>query len=201
VPDGSRRIDEFLSVATFEAAHVHVTPEQMPWRIAVPLPKEAPKYASRKQGREAVIDAMQEWERALQTQLSWFRLEFVEEDESAPAQVLWKRRIPGDAQGFGGPRFAVVDDQVLAGGQLTISVRACEDCFTLTREEIHLLAAHEFGHVLGLGHCLECDPAMNYAWHTRGRTFVTKVDVDAVAALCTKPNPSADDLLGGSEQE
>ena len=204
LPQGSGRIDEFLPagrLANGEDAYVHVTPEQMPWRVAVPLPKDPPKYGSRKQGREAVIDAMQEWERALQTQLSWFRLEFVEEDESAPVQVLWKRRIGGDIQGFGGPRFSVVEDRLLAGGQLTLSVRHCEYCVTLTVEQIRLLTAHEFGHVLGLGHCFECESAMNYDWQTRGRAFVTKVDVNAVAALCTELNPSAGDLARERELE
>jgi hypothetical protein len=87
VPAGEGRIREFLASATLasgKAAIVHVTPEQMPWRIAVPLPKEAPKYASRKQGREAMIAAMQEWERAVHTRLPWFRLEFVENDPDAP---------------------------------------------------------------------------------------------------------------------
>ena len=43
-----------------------------------------------------------------------------------------------------------------------------------------MLIAHEFGHVLGLGHCLDCDSAMNYSWETRDRVFVTQVDVEAV---------------------
>ncbi len=47
-----------------------------------------------------------------------------------------------------------------------------------------MLFAHEFGHILGLGHCLDCDSAMNYSWHTRDRVFVTQTDVDAVSELC-----------------
>ena len=43
--------------------------------------------------------------------------------------------------------------------------------------------AIEFGHILGLGHCLDCDSAMNYSWHTRDRVFVTQTDVEAVVGL------------------
>ena len=42
------------------------------------------------------------------------------------------------------------------------------------------MIAHEFGHVLGLGHCLDCDSAMNYSWQTIGRVIVTGTDVEAV---------------------
>ena len=46
-----------------------------------------------------------------------------------------------------------------------------------------MLVAHEFGHILGLGHCLDCDSAMNYSWHTRDRVFVTRTDIDALSTI------------------
>ena len=63
---------------------------------------------------------------------------------------------------------------------MEVSVLACPTCTPLTIDEISMLIAHEFGHVLGLGHCLDCDSAMNYSWETRDRVFVTRTDVDAV---------------------
>jgi hypothetical protein len=35
---------------------------------------------------------------------------------------------------------------------------------------------------------------MNYDWQTRGRAFVTQVDVQALVTLCSEPNPSAEEL-------
>ena len=58
----------------------------------------------------------------------------------------------------------------------------------LRLEKIPILVAHEFGHVLGLGHCLECDAAMNYSWASRGRVIVTEEDVRAFLALVAQPN-------------
>lgn len=63
---------------------------------------------------------------------------------------------------------------------MEIAVRSCPTCRPLEIREIEFLVSHEFGHILGLGHCLDCDSAMNYAFHTRERIFVTQVDVRAV---------------------
>lgn len=68
--------------------YVHVTKADMPWRIAVARPKEAPRFGSTKDARQGVIEAIRLWEDALVPFLPWFRLEFVERDEAAPVQVV-----------------------------------------------------------------------------------------------------------------
>jgi hypothetical protein len=54
-------------------------------------------------GLSAAIAAMRERERAIQTKLPRFVLEFLKKDPNAQVQVEWKRRTVGSAQGRGGP--------------------------------------------------------------------------------------------------
>lgn len=168
--------------------YLHVTPDDMPWRIAVAAPAVPPRLGSRQDARRAAIEAMQTWERAIQPKLPWFRLEFVEEDDAAPVQIRWKRRIAGPYGGFGRQTFQVADGRLRVGGEMEISTTPSHFT-TLDVDEVRLLVAHEFGHVLGLGHCLDCDSAMNYAWHTRERMLVTEVDVRTFLALVAQPTP------------
>jgi hypothetical protein len=177
-----------LSLPDGGAGYLHVTPEDMPWRVAIGAPAVPPKYGSREDARNAAVEAMQLWERAIQPRLPWFRLEFVEEDPAAAVQVRWKRRITGPYGGFGRQGFSVQDGRLRASGSMEISTTP-NPYTLLTLDEVRLLVAHEFGHVLGLGHCLDCDSAMNYAWHTRERVLVTDVDVRTFLALVARPLP------------
>ena len=127
------------------------------------------------------------WEAAIQPHLPWFRLVFTETDPGAPVQVEWKRRITGPWAGFGRMGWASFDGRVRVGGLMEVSTTP-DNYTTLDVDDVRFLIAHEFGHVLGLGHCLDCDSAMNYSWATRGRVLVTDLDVRTFLALIEQPN-------------
>jgi len=170
-------------------AYIHYVREHMPVRVNVELPKLAARNASRDETDAGVIDAMREWETAIQRELPWFRLEIVRDDPDADIQVEWKTRITGDASGWGGIGWQMVGGRLRARGRLRYATKPCNHPICqLELPQLKLLVAHEFGHTLGLNHCLDCDSAMNYSWETLGRTVVTKTDVDTIRALYEIPN-------------
>jgi len=172
-------------------AYLHVTEHDMPLRVSIGYPQLPPRFGSREDARGAAIDAMRLWESAIQPHLCWFRLEFVKKDASAAVQVIWKRRITGPYAGFGSLRYVVREGRLRVGGEMQISTSPSGSAGLEARlrlADIPILVAHEFGHVLGLGHCLECDAAMNYSWNSLGRVVVTDEDVRAFLALVDQPS-------------
>ncbi len=170
-------------------AYVHYAREDMPIRVNVALPKLAARYASRDQTDARVVGAIRGWEEAIQSAVPWFRLEIVRDDPDADIQVEWRRRITGDAAGRGGIGWSVDGGRLRVRGELQYATKPCLaiSCH-LDLAELEYLVAHEFGHTLGLGHCLDCDSAMNYSWETVERIFVTETDVRTIRALYEIPS-------------
>ena len=166
---------------------LHVTDADMPLVVSIGLPREPPKYGSRKDARRVAIEGMQLWESAIQPSWPSFALRFVENDPSAPVQIEWKRELLGSAVGRAWIHAGIIDGQLRVGGHMSISTRASK-WTRLTVDEVRLVVAHEFGHVIGLYHCLDCDSAMNYAWHTRDRILVTETDAATFLALTRQPS-------------
>ena len=85
--------------------------------------------------------------------------------------------------------WQVIDGRLRVRGELTYATKPCLaiECH-LDLGQLEYLVAHEFGHTLGLGHCLDCDSAMNYSWETVERVFVTDTDVQTIRALYEIPS-------------
>lgn len=169
--------------------YVHYTADDMPLQVDVQLPKLAARYASREQTDAAVVGAIQEWAKKIQSVVPWFALEIVRGAKDPDIVVEWKTRITGEAAGWGGTEWTIQDGRLRVRGHLQYATKPClEIRCQLELGELTLLVTHEFGHTLGLGHCLDCDSAMNYSWETRERVFITEVDLQTIAALYRMPN-------------
>ena len=170
-------------------AYVHFTPEDMPLRVSVQLPRLAARYASREQTDAAVVEGIKSWEAAIQPALPWFQVEIVRDDPDASIQVEWKTRITGDASGRGGIGWQIESGRLRARGSFEYATKPCpEISCQLELGLLKLVVIHEFGHTLGLRHCLSCDSAMSYSFETQQRVFITALDVRTIRALYELPN-------------
>jgi len=170
-------------------AYVHYTPEDMPLRVDVQLPKLAARYSSREATDAAVVEAIRGWEAAIQTVLPWFKLEIVRGERDAQIHVEWRTRVTGDAAGRGGIAWQVIGRRLRARGYFYYATSPCPEVYCqLDIDELKLVVTHEFGHTLGLMHCLDCSSAMSYSWETQKRTLITDVDLRTIRALYALPN-------------
>jgi len=167
----------------------------MPLRVAVAIPREPAHYASLAATREAVLEGLRLWERALRAELPWFELEISEKDPDALIQVVWRWQLAGVAAGRGGISWKLEPGKLRVRGSLEYATLTGEgpEC-RLKSEEVTLLVAHEFGHTPGLLHCLSCDSVINYSWGTERRRFVTALDVRTDHALNQLPNGLRTDM-------
>ncbi len=178
-------------------AFVHYTPADMPLRVSIGRPPTGADDGSSLEAREAAIRGMQLWADAIAPAAPWFELRFTDDDPSAALQVQWKRRMTGSAVGRGWIGWRVEDERLFVQSGIQASMRpwASVSEQALSLAEVELLFAHEFGHALGLGHCLDCDSAMNDSWQTHKRLLVTPLDVHTFLALTARPNGTRVDGL------
>jgi hypothetical protein len=205
IPGAARAVEPidpkqtFLQPNTEDAdgtpAYVRFDMTDMPLRVSVAMPREPARYASLAATREAVLEGLQLWERALQAELPWFQLQISENDPQALIEVVWRRQLAGVAAGRGGISWKLEQGKLRVRGSLEYTTQTCEapEC-RLKAQEVTLLVAHEFGHTLGLLHCLSCDSIMNYSWETQQRRFVTELDVRTYRALNQLPNGLRTDM-------
>jgi hypothetical protein len=183
------------------AATVHWQESDMPLRVFVDAPRRPALHASSAATREAVMDGIRAWEQALQPAYPWFRIAFVDDDSQARIHIRWKRRLGGDRLGQGAIAWVIENGALRVEGRLEYTTQRCEgadfECL-LDADDLRLVVAHEFGHSLGLGHCLDCDSIMSYSFETRDRVIVTDLDVRTFGALNAVPNGRREDgrMLG-----
>ena len=183
------------------AATVHFAETDMPLRVFVDAPRRPALRASGAATREAVMDGVRVWEKALQPAHPWFRIAFVDPDSQAQIQIRWKRRLGGDLLGQGRIGWVLENGALRVTGRLEYTTQRCQgadaECL-LDADDLRLLVAHEFGHSLGLLHCLDCDSIMSYSFATRDRVLVTDLDVRTFGALSAVPNGLREDgrILG-----
>ena len=172
--------------------YIQLSPEMMPLRIYATEPFDAPRKGSPAQARRAMVEGFSRWERAIRPQLDWFALEFVERARDADLRVDWTRTTssPGKARTIcepvtptdpARPRVRCRIEVAIGRQPKALSMGgALQDTHVLEERrsvrELINLAAHEFGHALGLRDCA-CNSVMDYSGWRYPEADVTDLDV------------------------
>ena len=185
-------------------AYVHFTRAHMPLRVAVLVPLDAPRDGSPMDAQKAVKAGILLWDQALETEIDWFRIEFVEDPRDAPIVVGWTGTMASVSKAQ--VRCALESVETLAvscrldlaigrypspvagsAGGIPVFSDPSELVDRQTLLQLTNLAAHEFGHILGLVHCW-CDSIMAYSNSRRPPMTITELDVATLLALMKIPN-------------
>jgi hypothetical protein len=144
------------------------------------------------------------WEQALETEIDWFDVEFIDDPREADLVVGWDGAMGSTRKAR--LRCALESIELLeVGCRLDLAIGrypnpiagfvngmpVFNDTMELVDRQTKLqlvnASAHEFGHVLGLVHCW-CDSIMAYSDSRRPPMTVTDLDVRTLLALFEIPN-------------
>ena len=90
----------------------------------------------------AVVHAIRACETAIQPALPWFRLEIVRDDPKADISVEWKTRIVGEASGWGGIGWEMIDGRLRAKGHLQYATKLSSLSFQERAQRQHPSSVH-----------------------------------------------------------
>jgi hypothetical protein len=198
-PDATFLVPNFRD-ADGTPAYVHFTPEQMPIRVSVSAPFDAPEGGTPADARRAVVYGISLWQQAIEDELPWFRLEFVDDERNADLRIGWRRTMTSGWKAE--TRCRIVFLTTLAVGchmdiaiarqpapMSSLGIAQSPDSLVERQTVTQILnqAAHEFGHVLGLRHCA-CDSIMNASEARAPRPEIREIDRRTLLALMAIPN-------------
>lgn len=145
-----------------------------------------------------VSDAVEVWNR-----VSWSKLKLtVGGDTTAttstfPPTAYCDATITGSTLGLGGS--SMNSNFVLVGGSLRLNTNVGTAGYVLNQsyDRVVVVAAHEIGHLLGIGHSPDSYALMNYTIGSKTSLNLSQDDLDAVVYLYGRDELSGDQMLGG----
>lgn len=145
-----------------------------------------------------VKDAVEVWNR-----VPWSKLKLTvggkttTATSSFPPVAYCDPTITGSTLGLGGS--AGNSENYLVRGSLRLNTNAGTAGYVLDQnyDQIVLVAAHEIGHVLGIGHSNDDFALMNYTIGEKTTMNLSQDDIDAVSYLYARDELSGQEMMGG----